>query len=141
MHQQVDFLLSPSKSYPLPKGKRKFFCWDINHLDPIPSKPLIPMAGSLSQEINCIERKHSSSLVSSLLLRTKFDLFYVFFLTNSYCHLPFYLLCKIHHHYCNYVSLVRIIRSFSIKKRIEDSFLLLLLCLPAMTSLKQFCLP
>ena len=74
------------------------------------------MTGSFSWEINCIERKRSSSLVSSLLLRTKFDLFYIFFLTNSYCYLPFYLLSKSHHHHCNYVSLVGIILSFSIKK-------------------------
>ena len=93
-----------------------FFCWGINYSGSIPSKPLISMEGSLSWEINCIERKRSSSLVSSLLLRTKFDLFYIFFLTNSYCHLPFYLLCKSHHHYCNYVSLVGIIRSFISKK-------------------------
>ena len=141
----VDFPLSPSKSYPLLKRKRMFFffflfCWGINYSGPIPSKPLISTVGSLSWEINCTERKRSSSLVSSLLLRTKFDLFYIFFLTNSYCHLPFYLLCKSHHHYCNYVSLVGIIQSFSIKKNTEDFVFLLLLCLTAMTSLKQLCL-
>ena len=75
------------------------------------------MVGSFSYEINCIERKRSSSLVSSLLLRTKFNLFYIFFLTDSYCYLPFYLLCKSHYHHCNYVSLVGIILSFSIKKK------------------------
>ena len=78
--------------------------------------PLISTAGSLSWEVNCIERKRSSFLVSSLLLRTKFDLFYIFLLTNSYCHLPLFLLCKSHHHYCNYVSLVGIIQSFFIKQ-------------------------
>ena len=88
MHQQVDFPLSPSKSYPLLKRKNKvFFCWGINYSDLILSKPLISMTRSFSWEINCIERKRSSSLVSSLLLRTKFDLFYIFFLTNSYCYL------------------------------------------------------
>ena len=76
--------------------------------------------------------KCSSSLVSSLLLRTNFDLFYIFFLTNSYCHLPFYLLCKSHHHYCNYVSLVGIIRSFSIKKKRQKTlfFCYYYVCLP-----------
>ena len=89
------------------------------------------MAGSLSWEIDCNERKRSSSLVSSLFLRAKFDLFYIFFLTNSYCHLPFYLLCKSHHHYCNYVSLVGIIRSFSIKKdRRLCFFFYYYVCLP-----------
>ena len=107
MHQQVDFPLSLSKSYPLLKRKRKFFCWGINHSSSIPSKPLISTARSLSWEINCIERKRSTSLVSSLLLRTKFDLFYIFFLINSYFHLPFYLLCKCHHHYYNQ-SLTRV---------------------------------
>ena len=141
MHQQVDFPLSPLKSYLLLKRKIKFFCWGINYSGPIPSKPLIPTAGSLSWEINCIERKRSSSLVSSLFLRTKFDLFCIFFLTNSYCYLPFYLLCESHHYHCNYVSLVGIIRSFSIKKDGRLCFFLLLLCLPAMTSLKQLYLP
>ena len=140
MHQQVDFPLSPSKSYPLLKRKRDFFCWSINYSGLIPSKPLIPMVGSLSWDINYIKRKHSSFLVSSLLLQTKSDLFYIFFLTNSQCYLPFYLLCKSHHHHCNYVSLVGIIRSFSIKKD-GRLFFLLLLCLLAMTSLKQLCLP
>ena len=141
MHQEVDFLLSPSKSYPLPKGKRKFFCWDINHSGPIPLKRLIPMARSLSWEINCIERKRSSSLVSSLLLQTKFNLFYMFFLTNSYCHLPFYLLCKSHHHYCNYVSLVGIIRSFSIKKRTKDFLLLFIIIMFACHDFSETVLP
>ena len=127
MHQQVDFPLSSLKSYPLLNGKRKFFCQGINHLGSILSKPLIPTARSLSWEINCIERKRSSSLVSSLLLQTKFNLFYTFFLTNSYCHLPFHLFCKSHHYYCNYVSLVGIIQSFSIKKRTEDSVFIIII--------------
>ena len=64
MHQLVDFPLSPSKSYSLPKKRKKDFCLGINYLGPVPSKPLIPTAGSFSWEINYIERKRSSSLVS-----------------------------------------------------------------------------
>ena len=99
MHQQVDFPLSPLKSYSLPKRKRKFFCQGINYSGLIPSKPLIPTAGSFSQEINCIERKCSSFLVSSLFLWTKFDLFHIFFLTNSYYYLPFCLPCKSYYYH------------------------------------------
>ena len=64
MHQLVDFPLSPSKSYSLPKKRKKDFCLGINYLGPVPSKPLIPTTGSFAWEINCIERKRSSSLVS-----------------------------------------------------------------------------
>ena len=99
MHQQVDFPFSPSKSYSLPKRKKKFFCRGINYSGPIPSKPLISTARSFSKEINCIERKRSSSLVSSLLLWTKFDLFYIFFLINSYYYLLFCLPCKSYYYH------------------------------------------
>ena len=64
MHQLVDFPLSPSKSYSLPKKRKKDLCLGINYSGPVPSKPLIPKAGSFSWEINCIKRKRSSSLVS-----------------------------------------------------------------------------
>ena len=77
MHQQVDFPLSPSKSYSRPKRKRKVFCLGINYSGLIPSNPLILTAGPFSQEINYIEKKRSSSLVSSLFLWTKFDLIYI----------------------------------------------------------------
>ena len=94
-----------------------------------------------SWEINYIERKRSSSLVSSLLLWTKFDLFYIFFLINSYYYLPFYLLCKSHHHYCNYVSLEGIIRSFSIKKRTKDSFFIIIIIMFACLDFSEISLP
>ena len=62
-------------------------------------------------------------------MRTKFDLFYIFLLTNSYCHLPLFLLCKSHHHYCNYVSLVGIIQSFFIKQGQNTFFFYYYVCL------------
>ena len=77
MHQQVDFPLSPSKSYSRPKRERKVFCLGIKYSGSILSKPLIPMAGSFSREINYIEKKRSSFLVSSMFLWTKFDLIYI----------------------------------------------------------------
>ena len=71
-------------------------------------------------------------MASSLLLRTKFDLFYIFLLTNSYCHLPLFLLCKSHHHYCNYVSLVGIIQSFFLSNKDRRPFFIYYyyVCLP-----------
>ena len=79
MHQYVDFPFSPSKSYSFPKRKKKGLCLGINYSCSVSSKPLIPTAGSFSWEINCIERKRSSSLVSFLLLWTKLDLIYISF--------------------------------------------------------------
>ena len=70
--------LSPPQNLTLFQKKKKGFCLGINYSSPIPSKPLIPTARSFSWEINCIERKGSSSLVFFfLLLWTKLDLIYI----------------------------------------------------------------
>ena len=59
MHQQIGFPLSPFKSYLFPKRKQGLFLWGNNHSGPTPSKPLIPMAGSFSWGIICIEKRRS----------------------------------------------------------------------------------
>ena len=70
--------LSPPQNLTLFQKKKKGFCLGINYSSPVPSKPLIPTARSFSWEINCIERKGSSSLVFFfLLLWTKLDLIYI----------------------------------------------------------------
>ena len=71
--------LSPPQNLTLFQKEKKGLCLGINYSGPVSSKPLIPTVGSFSWEINCIERKRSSSLVSFLLLWTKLDLIYISF--------------------------------------------------------------
>ena len=85
--------LSPPQNLTLFQKRKKGFCLGINYSGPVPSKSLIPTARSFSWEINCIERKRSSSLVSFCFCGPNLTYLY-FFLTNSYYYLLFYLPSK-----------------------------------------------